>query len=163
MVFSLLVTCAVGLLGPGLGMHPRPVSRAKLNLQPASSCRGTATSNTNPKGWAFESLLRQAPLLRPAATPSRASPIFGGVPYESLTIGVIKETKFLEKRVAQSPDSVALLIKSGFKVVVEEGAGAAALLSDSLYVEAGAHIVPRAEAWGADIVVKINPPTAGEA
>jgi hypothetical protein len=42
-----------------------------------------------------------------------------GIPYDQLTIGVLKETFPGEKRVSQSPDSVASLIKVGFKVVVQ--------------------------------------------
>jgi Alanine dehydrogenase/PNT, N-terminal domain len=43
------------------------------------------------------------------------------IPYEELTIGVLKETFPGEKRVSQSPDSVSSLVKSGFKVVVQLG------------------------------------------
>jgi len=42
-------------------------------------------------------------------------------PYSDLTIGVLKETYDLENRVSQSPDSVKMLVKAGFNVVVEEG------------------------------------------
>ena len=67
-----------------------------------------------------------------------------------------------EKRVAQTPSTVALLVKKGFKVVVEKGAGEAASFSDAQYEEAGATVVP--EAWSqADLVLKIHPPTEGEA
>ena len=78
-------------------------------------------------------------------------------------MGITKENKPLEKRVAQSPDSVALLVKANFKVVVEKGAGAAAEFSDDQYEEVGATIVSSAEAWKSDIVIKINPPSSGEA
>lgn len=43
------------------------------------------------------------------------------IPYEELTIGVLKETFNGEKRVSQSPDSVSSLIKAGFNVVVQAG------------------------------------------
>lgn len=43
------------------------------------------------------------------------------IPYADLTIGVLKETFSGEKRVSQSPDSVASLVKSGFNVVVQSG------------------------------------------
>lgn len=85
------------------------------------------------------------------------------IPYSELTVGVIKETKALERRVAQSPDSIALLIKAGFKVAVQKDAGAAALFSDEQYEEVGATIVSSAEAWKSDIVIKINPPSSAEA
>lgn len=43
------------------------------------------------------------------------------IPYEELTIGVMKETFPGENRVSQTPDSVQSLIKAGFQVVVQEG------------------------------------------
>jgi Alanine dehydrogenase/PNT, N-terminal domain len=43
------------------------------------------------------------------------------IPYNELTIGVLKETYPGEKRVSQSPDSIATLVKAGFNVVVQSG------------------------------------------
>jgi hypothetical protein len=43
------------------------------------------------------------------------------VAYDQLTIGVLKETYIGEKRVSQSPDSVATLVKAGFNVIVQSG------------------------------------------
>lgn len=43
------------------------------------------------------------------------------IPYDQLTIGVMKETYKGENRVSQSPDSVKMLIKEGFHVVVQAG------------------------------------------
>jgi len=79
-------------------------------------------------------------------------------------IGVPRETFPGEKRVATVPDVVAKLVKLGFAVVVERGAGELADLSDEAYAQAGASIVPDAAAlWqGADIVFKVRPPTAEE-
>jgi NAD(P) transhydrogenase subunit alpha len=57
---------------------------------------------------------------------------------------------------------VAQLVKLGYGVVVEVGAGALASFPDELYVEAGAEVVPKAAAWGADIVTKIEAPTEAE-
>ena len=57
------------------------------------------------------------------------------------------------------PKAVASLVNSGVAVVVESGAGEGALLPDELYTEAGATI---GDAWAADIVVKVAPPTADE-
>ncbi len=53
------------------------------------------------------------------------------------------------------------LVKAGFKVHVEKGAGALSLFSDALYEKAGAKIVSKAEAFKADIVTKV-PPRDGE-
>lgn len=43
------------------------------------------------------------------------------IPYEELTVGVLKETFEGENRVSQSPDSVANLVKAGFNVIVQGG------------------------------------------
>ena len=79
-------------------------------------------------------------------------------------IGVPKEVFPGEKRVATVPDVVTKLIKLGFSVVVEKGAGELADLSDQAYEQAGASIAPSAEAlWrGSDIVFKVRAPTAEE-
>ena len=79
-------------------------------------------------------------------------------------IGVPKETFPLEKRVATVPDVVEKLIKLGFKVAVESGAGEAANFSDEAYRAAGAEILPDAAAlWAAsDIVLKVRPPSEAE-
>ena len=79
-------------------------------------------------------------------------------------IGVPREIFPGEKRVATVPDVVGKLIKLGFAVVVEKGAGELADLSDAAYAEAGASIAPDAAAlWGgSDIVFKVRPPTADE-
>ena len=84
-----------------------------------------------------------------------------GTPYEDLTIGVVKEIDPAENRVAQTPESLAALLKAGFSVVVEAGAGAAAGFADADYTAAGATIID--DAWAADIVTKVNPPTLDEA
>ena len=65
-----------------------------------------------------------------------------GTPYSALTIGVPKEVFPLEKRVAASPESVARLLKPGFRAVnIEAGAGAASFFSDAAYEAVGATIV----------------------
>jgi len=79
-------------------------------------------------------------------------------------IGVPKEIFPGEKRVATVPDVVVKLTKLGFSVVVEQGAGDLADLSDQAYTEAGASIAPSAAAlWsGSDIVFKVRAPTSEE-
>ncbi|WP_144207477.1 Re/Si-specific NAD(P)(+) transhydrogenase subunit alpha [Mycobacterium tilburgii] len=76
-----------------------------------------------------------------------------------VTIGAVAESGIDERRVALVPKAVASLVNSGVAVVVESGAGERALLPDHLYTEAGATI---GEAWSADVVVKVAPPTADE-
>ena len=81
-----------------------------------------------------------------------------------LTIGVPRETYAGEKRVATVPDVVQKLVKLGFAVKVESGAGDAANLADDTYVAAGATIAPDAASLYAasDIVFKVRPPTPAE-
>ena len=82
----------------------------------------------------------------------------------SLTIGIPRELFAGEKRVASVPDVVEKLIKLGFAVRVETGAGAAANFSDEVYQSAGATIAgSAAELWaGSDLVFKVRAPTAEE-
>src|ERR1700748_115956 len=75
------------------------------------------------------------------------------------TVGVVAESGDDERRVALVPKAIAPLVNSGVAVVVQSGAGARALLPDQLYTEAGATI---GDAWTADVVVKVAPPTAAE-
>jgi len=75
------------------------------------------------------------------------------------TVGVVAESGSDERRVALVPKAVASLVASGVAVVVESGAGEGALLPDALYTAAGASI---GDAWAADVVVKVAPPTAAE-
>ncbi len=79
-------------------------------------------------------------------------------------IGVPREIFPGEKRVATVPEAVVKLVKLGFAVVVESGAGELAQLSDADYVAAGASIAPTdAELWsGSDIVFKVRAPTPDE-
>ncbi|UFS55750.1 Re/Si-specific NAD(P)(+) transhydrogenase subunit alpha [Comamonadaceae bacterium M7527] len=79
-------------------------------------------------------------------------------------IGVPRETFPGEKRVATVPDVVAKLVKLGFAVVVEAGAGDAADLSDDAFVAAGATIAPDAQVlWGGcDLIFKVRAPTSDE-
>jgi len=77
-------------------------------------------------------------------------------------VGVPSETADGERRVALVPDVVRKLTGRGLRILVEAGAGTRAIIPDRLYVEAGAEIVDAAAAWGADVVVKVAPPTAQE-
>src|SRR5687768_9053905 len=72
----------------------------------------------------------------------------------SMQIGVLKERRAGETRVAASPETVKKLIAAGCKVTVETGAGAASQFNDAAYQEAGAVIAPSAAAAaaGADVV-----------
>jgi NAD(P) transhydrogenase len=86
-----------------------------------------------------------------------------GTPYSALTVGIPKETFPLEKRVAASPESVQRLVKPGFSVLIEDGAGESSYFSNADYVKAGAKICSPAEIWkDSDIVLKLRPPSVEE-
>ncbi len=80
-----------------------------------------------------------------------------------MILGVLKETKTNERRVALSPEVVKLLIKKEFRVQVESGAGSGSNFSDDDYIQAGAEVVSKPEICQADIIVKVNAPTIEEA
>ncbi len=76
-----------------------------------------------------------------------------------MRIGVPRETKPGENRVAVTPRGVRALRESGAEVVVETGAGEASGFGDREYLDAGARIATQAsEAWSADLVVKVKEP-----
>ncbi|MTD59013.1 Re/Si-specific NAD(P)(+) transhydrogenase subunit alpha [Amycolatopsis pithecellobii] len=79
-----------------------------------------------------------------------------------MRIGVTRETKAGETRVAATPVTVGQLIRLGYEVVVETGAGAAASFSDEAYTAAGATIVAPDDAWTADVVFRVNGPAIEE-
>ena len=81
-----------------------------------------------------------------------------------LTIGVPREVFAGEKRVATVPDAVEKLIKLGFKVAVESGAGEQANFSDDAYRTVGAEIIEgAAKLWAtSDIVYKVRGPSSEE-
>jgi NAD(P) transhydrogenase subunit alpha len=78
-----------------------------------------------------------------------------------MRIGVPRESKPGERRVAATPKTVERILKLGYEISVEAGAGAAASFPDEHYLAAGADVVGE-EVWDADIVLKINPPSAAE-
>ncbi len=82
-----------------------------------------------------------------------------------MRIGVTKERRPHEGRVAATPDSVKKLIALGAEIAIEAGAGEAAAIPDSAYAAAGAKIASdaRSALAEADIVLKVQRPlTAGE-
>jgi len=77
-----------------------------------------------------------------------------------MKVGVPKEIAPGERRVALVPETVSKLVASGLEVLVEAGAGEGAFFSDSEYAEAGARILPEAQAvyGAADIILKVQRP-----
>ncbi|XP_077318901.1 NAD(P) transhydrogenase, mitochondrial [Lithobates pipiens] len=86
-----------------------------------------------------------------------------GIPYKQLTVGVPKEIFQNEKRVALSPAGVQALVKQGFNVVVESGAGEASKFSDDQYKEVGAKIQGTKEVFASDLIVKVRAPMLNQA
>lgn len=91
----------------------------------------------------------------PALTPYRG--------LQGLVVGVAKETTPGEERVALTPPHVAKLKKAGAIVKVEVGAGLGSGFTDVQYKTAGAELVSGADAWKAEVVTKVLPPTLDEA
>ncbi|MDR3037358.1 MAG: Re/Si-specific NAD(P)(+) transhydrogenase subunit alpha, partial [Coriobacteriales bacterium] len=79
-----------------------------------------------------------------------------------MNIGIPKESLAGETRVAATPKSVGQLVKLGYAVLVEAGAGAKASFPNEDYLKAGAAVVDGATVWGSDVVAKINAPTDEE-
>ena len=83
--------------------------------------------------------------------------------FGQMLIGVPTETAQGERRVALVPEVVRKLSARGVQVVVQSGAGAAAVIPDALYVAAGAKVTDdAAEVWRAQLVVKVAPPSDAE-
>jgi alanine dehydrogenase len=79
------------------------------------------------------------------------------------SVGVPKEIKTAEHRVAMTPDGVRELERHGVNVYVETGAGEGASISDADYRAAGADIVPTAaDAWSQQMVIKVKEPKEEE-
>jgi alanine dehydrogenase len=79
-------------------------------------------------------------------------------------VGVPREVKDNEYRVALTPEGARELSRAGHQVLIENGAGDGSSLFDDRYVRAGAEIVPSAdEVWGAsDMVLKVKEPVPEE-
>jgi len=76
---------------------------------------------------------------------------------------VPKELQDGETRVAATPETVKRMTRLGLDVTVEHEAGVASHIADGAFTEAGASMVSRDAGWAAaDVVVKVNPPTADE-
>ncbi|MBU3550925.1 Re/Si-specific NAD(P)(+) transhydrogenase subunit alpha [Polynucleobacter sp. MWH-Berg-3C6] len=79
-----------------------------------------------------------------------------------MRIGVPLETRPGETRVAATPETVKKLIGQGHSVVIQKGAGVHASQPDSAYEAVGASIGSAADAFGAEIVLKVRAPEAAE-
>lgn len=81
-----------------------------------------------------------------------------------MLVGVPKEIKSHEYRVAITPAGVGELIKNGHEVIVEKSAGIGSAISDEEFVKAGAKIIDKPEdVWAkADLILKVKEPIAAE-
>ncbi|WP_437887562.1 Re/Si-specific NAD(P)(+) transhydrogenase subunit alpha [Phytobacter sp. V91] len=75
-----------------------------------------------------------------------------------MRIGVPKERLANETRVAATPKTVEQLLKLGFTVAIESGAGKLASFDDHAFTEAGASVVDGNDVWQSDIILKVNAP-----
>ena len=79
-----------------------------------------------------------------------------------MKIGIPRETRLGETRVASTPEVVKKLISKGFTLTVEAGAGLSAGYPDAEYTQAGAHLTDRANAYDVDLLLKVRRPDAAD-
>jgi len=79
-----------------------------------------------------------------------------------MKIGVLKENKPNEKRVAITPASISKIKKLGYDVYIEKDAGLSSNFKNSKYQEAGAYLTSINDIYNCDIILKINKPTEDE-
>lgn len=82
---------------------------------------------------------------------------------KKFSIGIPKETCLNERRTCITPDAVQVLVNAGHHITIESGAGQGSFFTDLQYSNSGAKITKSPEeAFGQDLVLKINPPTEEE-
>ncbi len=79
-----------------------------------------------------------------------------------IKVGVVKEIKNNENRVALTPFGAKALVQSGHRVAVEYGAGEGSGFPDLSYGDVGCDIVRAETAWNTDLVLKVKEPQASE-
>ena len=81
-----------------------------------------------------------------------------------MIVGIPKEVKDNEYRVAATPEGVRELVDAGHTVLIQEGAGVGSSLSEDRYKRAGAQFVSTADdVWrGADMILKVKEPIPSE-
>ena len=144
--------------GRSMGPPPRMVARAPARRPRAAAVRMQGGDYL--ESLSSETLSRDSDDDEPAWPVVPGAVSVDGTDASGLTVGIPREVQQGERRVAATPESVSLLVKEGYKVQIEQGAGAMASYTDDAYAAAGATLVP--SAWGADIVLKVNAPTLAE-
>lgn len=79
-----------------------------------------------------------------------------------MLIGIPKEIKNQEERVGATPGMVASLVAGGHRVIVEQGAGLGTGFTDDDYAKVGAEIGSAADAWEAEMIIKVKEPLDSE-
>ncbi len=79
-----------------------------------------------------------------------------------MIVGIPKETRADENRVAAVPETVKKMISMGLEVIVENGAGEGASISDGAFTAAGASIADKKKVFAADLLLKARPPSDSE-
>ena len=75
-----------------------------------------------------------------------------------MRIGIPRETRENETRVAATPETVKKYVAAGHEVLVEQSAGLAAHFSDQAYEQTGAKIVEAQQAFAAALILKVPAP-----
>ncbi len=78
-----------------------------------------------------------------------------------MKIGILKEKRSGETRVAITPIVAQNLMKMGYQICIEEGAGILAHYSDETYAEVGVAVLSRSEVMASDVLVQVNVPDTG--
>lgn len=156
--------------------HSFPTTTTKSKLAPLystksndekSTAAGTTSSESTPLPHHTDKELvvggGEQDILAAFQQPKTSKILSSPIPYSKLTIGIMKETFPGENRVSITPESASVLIKEGFHVVVQSGAGEKASFSDAEYTSKGAIVLPGDQIYAnADILTKIRPPTEQE-
>jgi NAD(P) transhydrogenase subunit alpha len=79
-----------------------------------------------------------------------------------MRIGIPRETRDQETRVSATPETVKKYVAAGHQVFVEHDAGVAAHFSDEAYAQAGATLATAAQAFDAELILKVRAPSAAE-
>ncbi|KAG5949105.1 hypothetical protein E4U53_006025 [Claviceps sorghi] len=158
----------------GIALRHVPV---KPHVVICSRCqRHNTLATAEQRGLVSSIASHPSALVQRASVVTAASPASGAqnhatavapqtTPYRELTVGLPREVRAGERRVALTPANVALLLKKGFgKVLVEKGAGTEAGFLDGAYEKAGATLVQGSQTvWsGSDIVLKVRRPSEQE-
>jgi NAD(P) transhydrogenase len=164
-VSSLKLFASVLSIRTGSGIQRQIHSKNVKLQQPTAGSR----SLTRPRSLYLQQHVSQVTAIARYAThaaePPRdddaelpTNPPFSSGSYSTITIGIPKESYPGERRVAITPQNVALLLKKGFsRVLIERGAGIEAQFTDEAYEQAGAKTVDRRSVFSeSDILLKVR-------